>query len=313
MIRRSPCEVYIKYLLVHPDQYGTDDIIDLLRLKQLDFLSPSYMERLRRGLKKPKNFRPHDLLHKSSGRFLARHRLHYLFHPDKAAQQAADILDDPRAKEDMEAMLITFDPPALIAHRMNALGRACDALTVERYGFFYFNTDIVDSTELRAILRLRVDFVHPDSDEYEDQMRSAMKKSAFRDPRRMMADQPTRQIASLLNRMRMGFMPNQLELSRLLQATRAVTSMQALSAAQVGGHNGASEARDYVLASKMLCEMLNDIGSPDADLQAELQALALKTDKEEPTYIGELTDGSHTVDVMPLSVSDDEEVEHVER
>jgi hypothetical protein len=305
MIRRSPCEVYIKYLLVHPDSYGNDAVVDLLRLKQLDFLSPSYLERLRRGMKPPNNFRPHDLLHKKSSRFLAQHRLHYLFHPDKSVLQANDILDDPRAKEDMEAMLITEDPPALISHRMKALGKKCDTATVERYRFFYFNTDIVDSTELRALIRLRVDFVHPDSDEYEDQMRSAMKKSAFRDPRRMMADQPTRTMGSLLNQMRMGYMPTQLELSRLLQATRAATAVQAFASSQVGGHSGASETRDYVLAGKMLVEMMNEIGSPDADLQAELQAIALKTDKEEPPYVGELTDGTYTVDVMPLAKSEE--------
>jgi hypothetical protein len=301
MIRRSPCEVYIKYLLVHPDTFSNDDVIDLLRLKQLDFLSPAYLDRLRLGLKVPKNFRPHDLLHPASSRFLAKHCIHYLFHPNKSVQQSMDILDDPRAKEDMEAMLITADPAALIAHRMRSLGRKCDVDTVERYKFFFFNVDLVDSTELRAILRLRVDFSHPESDEYEDQMRAAMKKSAYRDPRRMMADQPTRAMGTLLNQMRMGYMPSQLELSRLLTATRAVTAAQAFSSAQIGGHTGASEARDYVLASKMIGEMMNDIGSPDSDLQAELQAIALRTDKEDVPYIGELTSGEHTVDVMPIT------------
>jgi hypothetical protein len=301
MIRRSPCEVYIKYLLVHPDNYSNDDVIDLLRLKQLDFLSPSYLDRLRRGLKLPKNFRPHDLLHSASSRFLAKHCIHYLFHPNKPVRQALEILEDPRAKEDMEAMLITDDPLALISHRMKALGHGCDVEAVGRYKFFFFNTSTLDSTELRAILRLRVDFVHPDSDEYEDQMRAAMKKSAYRDPRRMMADQPTRTMGTILNQMRMGYMPNQLDLSRLLTATRASTMLQAFTSSQVGGHSGASETRDYVLASKMLGEMMNDIGSPDSDLQAELQAIALKTDKEDVPYIGELTSGEHTVDVMPIA------------
>jgi hypothetical protein len=39
VIRRSPCERYIKYLLVHPDGYSTEAVRDIVRGQGLDYLS----------------------------------------------------------------------------------------------------------------------------------------------------------------------------------------------------------------------------------------------------------------------------------
>jgi hypothetical protein len=309
MIRRSPAEVYIKYLIVHPDGYGDEAIIELLRLKQLDFLSPGYLRRLRLGLHPPIPFRPDDRFHRPSNRFLAAHRIHYLFRPDEAMEQADAILNNPRAKEVVETMLITADMPGLIAHRVNSLGLGCSVKTVERYGFFYFNTELVDSTELSALMRLRTDFVDPNSDEYDDQMRAAMKKSGYRDPRRLAADHPMRPLAGVMNRMRMGFMPSSLELARLASSVRVMCLTQAASAAILGGPRSATEARDFTTAASQITELLNNIGSPDSELQKELQMLALKTDEGAVPYIGELTSGSHTADVQPLASRETTDVE----
>ena len=122
MIRHSPCEVYIKYLLSHVGGYGDEDVIQILRLKQLDFIGPSYLQRLRSDLLVPTTFRPHDRRHRPSARFLSTHQLHYLYHPDGAMEIARKVLHNPRAKEAMETMLITADPPALIADSMTSLG-----------------------------------------------------------------------------------------------------------------------------------------------------------------------------------------------
>lgn len=301
MIRHSPAEKYIEYLLVHPDQYSNDAIIKLLRLKQLDFLSPSYLDRLREGLRAPHPFRPQDRFHRPSMRFVTKHQLFYLFQPDKPMERALYILDNPRAKEVVETMLITDDPPGLISYRMKSLGMKCDTRAVERYRFFFFNTYLVDGTEMRALLYLRTHFVPEDSDEYEDQMRAALKKAAWRDPRRMVADHPVRPVASLLNQMRMGFMPSQLELGKLLVATRAVTATQIYSSTTVGGPRSAAESRDYAMTAKMLTELLQEIGSPDSELQRDLQLFALKTEQADIPYVGELPDGSYTVDVQPIA------------
>jgi hypothetical protein len=308
MIRHSPAELYIQYLIVHPDGYGDETIVGMLQLKQLDFLSPSYVNRLRRELHPPVPFRPFDKGHRTSLHFLTAHRFYYLFYPDEAMGQAFSILDDPKAKEVMESMLITDDPPGLIAHRMRGAGRLCTTKTIERYRCFFFDTDRVDETEMRALMQLRTDFVDPNSDEYEDQIRGALKKVGFRDARRLVANHPVRPLASLLNQMRMGNLPSTLELSKLAASVRALCMMQAHSAAMIGGSRSAMEARDFMTAANITNELLTNMGTPDADLQRELQKLALQTDVTTPPHIGELSAGAHTVDVQPLSAKEAHDV-----
>jgi hypothetical protein len=300
MIRHSPAEVYIKYLVVHPDGYGEEAIVELLRLKQLDFIGTAYVNRIRRDLHPPLPFRPLDKLHRPSVRFLTTHRLHYLFHPDDAMEQALAILENPQTKEVIETMLITHDSPAVISYRMKSLGMACSLTAIERYRFFFFNVDLVDATELRALMRLRTDYVDPNSDDYDDQIRAAMKKVGYRDPRRLVAEHPMRSMASLMNQMRMGFLPSSVEIARLSTSVRVMCMAQAAASAVVGGPRAASEVRDYVIGANGVTELLNNVGRPDSDLQKELQMLALRTDEAAVPYIGELTEGSHTVDVQPL-------------
>lgn len=309
MIRHSPAEVYIKFLIAHPDGYETETIMDMLRLKQLDFIGPSYIERLRLELHPPPHFQPENKLHRPSSRFITKHRLFYLFHPDLPMEEAYEILEDPKSKEAVETMLITDEAPALIAHRTRSFGVQCTLQSIERYRFFFFNTDLVDDTELRTLLRLRTDFVDPNSDDYDDQVRMAMKKVGFRDPRRIAADHPMRSMSAIMNMMRMGFMPNSVELSRLASSVRVMCLTQAAGTAMIGGPGSAGETRDFIIAANGVSELLNNVGSPDTELQKELQMLALKTDDASPRHIAELPEGSHTVDVQPLAEREASDVE----
>jgi len=299
MIRRSPAEVYIKYLLSHTHGYTDAEVIDLLRLGHLDFLGTGYLQRLRAEMVVPIPFRPSDLTHRPSASFLRQQRIHYLYHPDAAMTRALELLGDPHTKELIESMIITDDPDELIVFRLTAIGKQADQKVVERYRFFFFNTTLVDSTELRALLNYRVDFSDPEDDPYEQQMRRSLQKAQKRDPRVLAAQQPTKPVASLLNQMRMGFMPEKLQLGTLVEATRVAALAQANTAAHVGGVAGATETQGFVLAAKMLTELLQDIGSADTDLTRELQTLALKTESRPLPYIAELSGGEHTVEVMP--------------
>lgn len=304
MIRHSPAEMYIKYLLAHPDRYSNDTVIELLQLKQLDFIGPSYLERLRRSLRTPFPFRPQDRLHRPSMKFIMQHQSYYLFHPDKPMERALYLLDNPKAKEVLETTIITNDPIGLISHRMNAMGMECDTRTVERYRFFFFNTDLVDVTELRALIYLRSHFVPENSDEYEDQVRGALKKTAFRDPRRALADHPMPFVASVMNQMRLGFLPTQFDIAKLLRTARDLAIAQVASSGCVAGRGDAAAGRDYSMTAKMMQELMMDIGSPDLDLRKELQMLALRTEQVQLPYVKELTDGSYTVDVQPIEQED---------
>lgn len=303
MIRNSPAEKYIEYLVSHPEGYSDDDIVGIMQLKQLDFIGPQYFARLRKEIRIPSPFYPENKVHKPSSRFLAAHRIYYLHHPDEAMDLAFRILKEPRAKEMLETMLITRDSERLCARRLSSLIPSVTSKAVERYKFFFFNIDAVDSYELQALIRLRTEYVPLKTDGYEDQVRTALRKAGHQDPRRAMAAHPLPQVAGMMNQMRMGLMPSRADLARMVELAQHASIARTFNTVmtQYGPH-AAAEARDWTLTTKMLGEVAADIGSPDAGLQRDLQALALKTDSSEVPHISQLTGGDHTVDLQPMEV-----------
>lgn len=312
MIRRSPCELYIKYLLVHPDEYSNDAIRDIVRGQQLDYLGHDYLRRLRTRLRIPVPFYPNNKLHTPSKKLLVRHKVFGFFHPDEDALAAHQLLQKPRAKELIETMTIAGENHAVISHRLRSIGITVTIRAVKRYCDFYWNVGLVDSTELRALLRMRVE--HPryrdDGMEPLPEQRLqmyAMNKVQYQDPRRMMVDMPVTPMAGLMNQMRMGLMPSQVELARLANVTRVAATVRAFEATMAGGPQGAIRARDYAVVAKTMSEMITDMGSPDLELQKELQQLALVTDEAGVPHIGEL-EGTHTVELEPHVVDAEVEV-----
>lgn len=303
MIRRSPCELYITFLLVHPDRYSTRAIRDIVRSQQLDYPHDEYVEMLRNRMRIPAPFYPSNKLHRRSYLFVMKKRLMGFFHPDEASLAAHELLKKPRAKELIETMSITGDSPAIIAHRLVDQGFDATTLIVERYCQFYWNLNLVDATELRALLRMRVDSIkyrddgNPLTNDQLLQSR-ALDKVRYQDPRSMMMEMPVTPMAGLMNQLRMGLMPSQVELARLTQATQMAATVRVFETVMRGGPTAALHGRDYAVIAKTMSEMLEDMGSPDLELQRELQQLKLKTDTQAITHVGEL-EGEFSVEMEP--------------
>jgi hypothetical protein len=304
VIRRSPCELYIKFLVVHPHGFDTRGIRDKLREMGLDCLSEDYIDRLRARLDPPSPFRPLEISHRASQRFLMKHKLLGFFFPDEASKVAHDLVKSPRAKETIETMTLSNEPPALVAHMVRATGNPCTLESLRRYCTYYWDLSLVDSVEIRALLRMRWEYLsHPDTGtEVKPESRLqfyALKNASYKDPRRLVTEMPITPLAGLLNRMRMGFMPSQVDLGRLANATRIAATLRAYDAVMSGAPQAAMQARDFAVTARVMTELINEIGSPDAELQKELQQLALRTDDTRPPTIHELSDGLHTVELLP--------------
>lgn len=312
MIRHSPAELYIKYLVCHPDGYGTDAVRDIVRGQGLDYPSDDYVDRLRDKLtpRLPVPFQPTNKRHARSNRFLTRERLLGFFRPDQASQLAHKLLGQPRAKEVIEAMALAGESPAFISHRVKLLGCRSTPEAIKRYCAFYWDLKLVDSTEIRALLDMRVRYmIHTRTGHIAppDQrlQHEALKSARYTDPRRMIADIPVTPVAGMLSQMRLGIMPSQLDLAKIAVAARAAASGRVLESAVIGGKGDAARARDWSLVSKMMSELIVDIGSPDVELQKELQQLALATEDGYVPHIAELPEGdTYTVEVMPTTVKE---------
>lgn len=218
-----------------------------------------------------------------------------MFVPDPASDRATELLDKPRAKEIIESSLLAFSTDAFIAAACRKNGYACNAATIERYRHFYFNVDLVDSLEMKALIEMRT-MSDSTNDPDEKMANVALSKAHYSDPRRIAAKMSISPLAGLLNQMRMGFMPSSVELSRIASAARTTATIRTLEELMTGLPE---RAQGFALTAKLMTEILESVGDAEEELYDELRTLALETEKSEVPHIKELSAGHHTLDVQP--------------
>lgn len=303
MIRRSPAEFYLKYLIVHPVGYRNEQIHEMCKKDQVDSLDDIYIERLRSTCVPPSPFYPQNKLHAKSQRFLLKEKIQLLFHSNEYSLEALKLLKVPRAKEFVEAMILSGAPAELIANALGTHRRfPCAAKTVELYCHFFWNIDLLDTTELRALLQLRAP---AEKDVPKEQKASAgIYQKAFRDdPRVVAANLPNSPIMALMSQMKMGVMPRNVNLSDIIITTRAVAAMRSLEAVMIGGPFDSRKALEYSLVAKNMGEMLETVVRPDEKLREELSSIALQTSRDQIPTIDSLSGGQHTVEMSPKALT----------
>lgn len=301
MIRHSPCEAYLKYLVVHPDRFDNSQVREIVRGQQLDFIGEPYLERLRTTCVHPVPFYPNDALHRRSQRFLIKESIRFLFLPDEHMKAANALLGQPRAKELIETLILSGSEPGWICAVLKKKGLSASPEAIRLYRHFYWNIDLVDSTELKAILSLRMT-----SDESSDRdvkvLSPALGKAQYTDPRRMAAYMPISPLSGLMNTMRMGILPTSTELAKIAAAARVAATVRTLEAAMNGD---AEKGRDFAIIATAMNQMLDTIGAPDEDLKEGLSNLILHTEDSPVPHIHQLSSGQHTVDLQPIGEEKD--------
>ncbi len=310
MVRRSPCETYIKFLISHPDRNQSLAIKDVVRRQQLDCPSTDYVERLRKEMRVPEDFRPHDKLHRPSFSFIMKHKLLGFYHPDPDARVAHQLLQNARAKEAIETSVLVGDTDAFIARRLATLDIPVTLKAVKFYKLFYWDISLVDETEIRALLTMRMDYLaFPDAgvdgsftvtSDHRLQ-HEALKRAKYKDPRLLAMSMTSSPMSGILNQLRLGLLPNKVEISRLAQATRTAALVRSFESVIAGGPTGGADSRDYALTMKMMSELITEIGDPDVDLQKQLNQLAVRTSTARVPQLKELG-GEFTTDMGPAVV-----------
>jgi len=301
MIRRSPAEYYIKYLLLHPNNYSDEDVEQALHQYHLDFPGGTYLVRLRRQLERPRPFFPYDELHAPSYKFIVQHKVLYAFHQDDDMRAALKVLDRPKAKEIVETMTITQDPTLLICHRLESVGVRLSTKGLNRYTHFFWNLDLVDSTELRALLEMRFRQTMFEGENARDTARGlAMKRSGYIDPRWLAVNAPDAPTASLMNQIREGYLPSQFDVSKLMSSTADLAVVRARHELLSGAPDSAARARDYSVVAQNMLALLEVIGSPTESLFKDINQLGieLKHAENKVKNISQLTDGNFSADVQ---------------
>jgi hypothetical protein len=270
---RSPAEYYIKYLLSHPDNYTNDDVRQYLHAQDLIFIGEAYFDRMRRALKVPQPFYPEDGGHLRSVKFLQRERIWGLYHPTEAVLGALAVLTRPQLKHALEALLMTNTTPAYIAGALRRReGVDLTAEAVEQYAHFFFNFDLVGPMGMRALLNT------PTTPPTEDPTEQAIQTTAWSirksDPRRLISEISTPQIAHLMNSLRVGYVPRDVNVGALAQTARVAAiamSMESLHSRRP------QDAREYALVAKMMHEIASDVGD-GSGVQTDIARLVLQTE-----------------------------------
>lgn len=307
MIRRSPAEYYIKYLLLHPNRYSDEDVENALYRYHLDYPGGTYLSRLRQQMEVPIQFFPYDELHFASYRFLCQHKVLRAFHQDEPMRDAVKILESPRAKELVETMLITQDPEALVCHRLESLGMRASCEALKRYAHYFWNLSLIDGTELRALLDMRYKQTMFEGDTVKDVARgNAMKKAAYMDPRWLAANAPDARTASLMNQIRNGYLPSHFDMTKLVTSLIALAMVRTEHELISGGPESAMRARDFTTVAHNLHTLLADMGSPSDNLLSELTTMGVTLqhgDAVVPT-IGQLTEGNYSAELQAVGAEE---------
>lgn len=310
MLLRSPCEFYIKYLIVHPDKYSNEAIGKVLDELGLDFISDAYVTSLRERHPPPNPFYPRERRHNASFRYILRHGLYEIFIPSDDMRAAVRILEMARAKEFVESMLLAHAPPAAIAAKVTKQrGVTCKAKAIELYKHYFWNIDLLDSTQFRALLNYRQETVGSEGEKASKEEKAqhrAAKKAGYMDPRKLAADLPYSPITALITQMRMGTMPNRAELAAILQQAQVVSALRAAEAAYYGSDQDSHRAANFAIVSKTMTDILERVVKPDENLNEELRKIGLRTDSRAMPTIFQLSDGKHTVDLLPAKGTDDD-------
>jgi hypothetical protein len=299
-VRRSPCELYQKFLICHPDGYGDEQIRDIVVGQQLDFLGMPYLARLRVGLARPVPFYPVDQLHRPSQRFLIREGLRLFFHPDRSMVRALELLGDPRAKEMIETGAMSGHQPVWVASLLRRRGIGATTEAVERYLEHFYDLRAVDSSELKLLAELRT-VQQPSADPHEQVMLAAAfnPQNLYSNLHRVTAQQAATPLAAIMYEMRMGLMPSALELGKIASAARTAATAAVLDSLLRG--DLPERARDFALTAKVMGEIVDSVGDPELELNEGLRAILLDTDAYQVPLLSQLSGGEHTVDLQPTT------------
>jgi len=305
MALRSPAEFYLKYLIVHPDEYTDEQIKSICADAGLDSLGTTYLQDLRDRCVAPKPFYPNNALHIRSHRFLIKEGIRSLYHPDDNTRIALRVLRNPRAKEFVEAMILSHAPLLEIASAVvRYRGMHCTGPALEQYKKYFWNVDLLDSTQMRTLMHYRVEVsgaTGENASKEDRALNAAAKKASYMDPRRLAADLPYSPVTALMSQMRMGAMPGKLELAQSVELVQAMAVLRAAEATLYGSLKDSITAKNFSDVARNMTEMLESIVKPDENLREQLHAIALRTDTAPIPSIHQLSSGAHTAELQPMS------------
>jgi len=148
-MRRSPAEYYIRYRLLRDRDLPVEQVMSELADELVFAPGGQYAARLRQQMTPPEDFRPHDLGHEPSQRFLRRHKVRSLFHPHRGTREAIALFDDVRARTAVQTLIVAGADAERIVGTVNEhFGIVLSAAGLAEYWHYYWDVGRLTKVEL---------------------------------------------------------------------------------------------------------------------------------------------------------------------
>jgi hypothetical protein len=305
MIRRSPAENYFRYLVAHPNCYDNKYIEDISAELKLDYLGDWYIQGLRDRCVPPTPFRPEDDTHRQSFRFLIREGLYRAFNPDRAYKEALRLLAKPRWRELAESMVLSGAPNDVISHALHVRMHAkIGEEGIKTYRHFFWNIELLESMEMRALLELRHSGFLLPSNAPESVGKQHVALRAFRhtDPRVVAARLPASPLSGLIAQMELGVMPRKVDMGEVVVRTMEAALLRTNGAVMTGGPLNVQMAQGYAVVADIMGRLKQSVVNPEDALREDLKRISVATTPHKVPMVHQLTGGNHTTNVMPEPV-----------
>lgn len=279
----TPAQRFVEFLILAGEDTGT--VVERLRGQGLDQLEPGDVDRVRQRLDPPTPFNPWDRCSVHTQQYLAGLGVRGCFHPGPEQRCAAELLEKPRAREMLEAALISGGSERWTSALLRNRDIMLNPRSVAAYRRTYFDVDAATLPELRRAVSARV----PVSERGDLRVLALGTRGS-----------PLAQMMLLL---RLGSLPSNVELTKLVKATQCAATASTLEATLAGRPR---RARSLAAVAATMTSIIESVGDPEGEFAEELNRLVVVTNEHVPPLVHEL--GAHTTDVMPHEESRGEQV-----
>lgn len=303
MIRRSPAENYFRYLVAHPSCYENKYIEDIAAELKLDYLGDWYIQWLRDRIVPPKPFYPENETHTESFRFMKREGLLKAFQPDRYYKEALRILARPRWRELVESMILSGAPNDVVAHAVRVRMKESMAETsIKIYKHFFWNIDLLESIEMRALLELRHSGLLAKTGDTEQKQHLALRAFRHTDPRVVAARLPASPLAGLVAQMELGVMPRKVDMGEVVTRTMEAALLRTFASVHSGGPMNAQMGQGYAVIADIMGRLKQTVVNPEDALREDLKKIGVATTPHKVPTVHQLTGGNYTTNVHPEPV-----------
>lgn len=307
MVRRSPSERYMRYLLMCPEGYSNQQIKELMVQLDLLYVSGSYIAKLRDQCTPKFELKLKDVArHRATREHLLKLEILDMFLLDdrskKNLEQTHHILEHPRQKEMVEALLNNNASHKHIALFLRMSGGVFSDFkeeAVARYEKLFWDRTLVDSREMMELCEMRHLQVPTGlTTEEKEQFIKIGNRNKYRDPRYISASLPQNKVTALVTQIRMGFPVKVEDLKEIYAAIHQTALAAALETAARNMPMMGAEMQSLLNAAKLAKEMSETVEEAEESMQKKLNAIAIKHSEGPVKTMMELTGGNHSTDLM---------------